>query len=71
MSAGSEEPRLVLDTLGRRCPVPVIELARRIGDVAVGDVVAVLARRVADGGDLYGATFAAEQDGLRPISATS
>ncbi len=35
-------PALTLDTLGRRCPVPVIELARRIGDVEVGDVVAVL-----------------------------
>jgi hypothetical protein len=35
--------------------------------VAVGDVVAVLARRAADGGDLYGDTFAAEPEGLRPI----
>ena len=34
---------LVVDALGRRCPVPVIELARRIGDVPVGGVVAVLA----------------------------
>jgi cysteine desulfurase len=33
---------LTLDTLGRRCPVPVIELARHIGDVDVGGVVAVL-----------------------------
>jgi len=37
--------------------------------VAVGDVVAVLARRAADGGELYGDTFAAEPDGLRPILA--
>jgi cysteine desulfurase len=34
---------LVVDALGRRCPVPVIELARRIGEVPVGGVVAVLA----------------------------
>jgi TusA-related sulfurtransferase len=34
---------LTVDALGRRCPVPVIELARRIGQVAVGEVVAVLA----------------------------
>jgi cysteine desulfurase len=36
-------PALTLDALGTRCPVPVIELARHIGDVPVGSVVAVLA----------------------------
>ncbi len=35
-------PALVLDTLGRRCPIPIIELARHIGDIGVGAVVAVL-----------------------------
>ncbi|HEY7062095.1 MAG TPA: aminopeptidase P family N-terminal domain-containing protein [Chloroflexota bacterium] len=35
--------------------------------ITAGDVVAVLARRAADGGDLYGATFAAEPTGLRAI----
>ncbi|WTW94513.1 cysteine desulfurase/sulfurtransferase TusA family protein [Streptomycetaceae bacterium NBC_01309] len=35
-------PALVLDTLGRRCPIPVIELARHIGEVPRGSVVAVL-----------------------------
>ena len=40
--SGADPPALTLDTLGRRCPVPVIELAKHIGDVAVGDVVAVL-----------------------------
>lgn len=34
---------LVVDTLGRRCPLPVIELARRIEEVPVGGVVALLA----------------------------
>ena len=34
---------ITLDCRGRRCPLPVIELARRIGDVEVGDVVAVAA----------------------------
>ncbi|ODA73753.1 cysteine desulfurase/sulfurtransferase TusA family protein [Streptomyces sp. AVP053U2] len=34
---------LVVDALGRRCPVPVIELARVIGDVPVGGTVRVLA----------------------------
>jgi cysteine desulfurase len=33
---------LVVDTLGRRCPIPVIELAKVIGDVPVGGVVRVL-----------------------------
>jgi TusA-related sulfurtransferase len=34
---------LILDCRGRRCPVPVIELARRIGDVGPGEVVTVVA----------------------------
>jgi tRNA 2-thiouridine synthesizing protein A len=37
------EPALVLDCVGQRCPLPVITLARRIGEVAVGEVVRVLA----------------------------
>ncbi|WP_030909551.1 cysteine desulfurase/sulfurtransferase TusA family protein [Streptomyces sp. NRRL F-5126] len=39
--AGGEEP-LVVDALGRRCPIPVIELARVFGTVPVGGVVTVL-----------------------------
>ncbi|MFF4747075.1 cysteine desulfurase/sulfurtransferase TusA family protein [Streptomyces sp. NPDC001268] len=34
---------LVVDALGKRCPVPVIELAKVIGDVPVGGTVTVLA----------------------------
>ncbi|WP_169790953.1 sulfurtransferase TusA family protein, partial [Streptomyces pathocidini] len=41
-AVGGEEPALTVDSLGKRCPVPVIELAKVIGDVAVGEVVAVL-----------------------------
>ncbi|NJP99764.1 cysteine desulfurase/sulfurtransferase TusA family protein [Streptomyces zingiberis] len=41
-SAG-DEPVLTVDALGRRCPVPVIELAKVIGDVPDGAVIAVLA----------------------------
>ncbi|CAL9423211.1 cysteine desulfurase/sulfurtransferase TusA family protein [Streptomyces sp. enrichment culture] len=37
--AGAE---LVVDAIGRRCPVPVIELAKVIGDVPVGGTVRVL-----------------------------
>ena len=33
---------LELDTVGRRCPVPILELARHIGDVDPGEVVAVV-----------------------------
>jgi tRNA 2-thiouridine synthesizing protein A len=36
-------PVLVLDCRGQRCPLPVITLARRIGEVEPGQVVRVLA----------------------------
>lgn len=36
-------PSLVVDALGKRCPIPVIELAKVIGDVPVGGTVTVLA----------------------------
>ncbi len=38
----STEPDLTLDTVGKRCPVPVIELSKHLGDVEVGQVVAVV-----------------------------
>jgi cysteine desulfurase len=38
---------LTVDALGRRCPIPVIELAKVIGDVPVGGTVTVLADDVA------------------------
>ncbi|MEV5442767.1 aminotransferase class V-fold PLP-dependent enzyme [Streptomyces sp. NPDC052644] len=41
VSGGGGE--LVVDALGKRCPVPVIELAKVIGDVPVGGTVRVLA----------------------------
>ena len=34
---------LELDCRGLRCPLPVIELARRVSEVALGEVVAVVA----------------------------
>lgn len=37
------EPDLALDCRGLRCPLPVIRLAQRIGEVPVGGVVAVVA----------------------------
>lgn len=42
--AGADRPddALVVDALGKRCPIPVIELAKVIGDVPVGGTVRVL-----------------------------
>lgn len=45
-------PALVLDCRGMRCPLPVIELARRIEEVAVGEVVALAADDPAAGPDV-------------------
>jgi TusA-related sulfurtransferase len=36
-------PGLTVDARGRRCPIPVIELARRIGEVERGGTVELLA----------------------------
>ena len=47
MSGGAKVPDLVLDCRGLACPMPVVELGRRIGDVPVGSVVAVEADDVA------------------------
>ncbi|MFE5212871.1 cysteine desulfurase/sulfurtransferase TusA family protein [Streptomyces sp. NPDC056600] len=41
-AASDEDAELIVDTLGRRCPIPVIELAKVIGDVPVGGLVRVL-----------------------------
>ncbi|HEX5496823.1 MAG TPA: sulfurtransferase TusA family protein [Mycobacteriales bacterium] len=41
--AGPSAEPVVLDCRGRRCPLPVIELARRIGSVPVGGSVVVVA----------------------------
>ena len=38
----NEVPALVIDAVGRMCPLPVIELAKQIADVPVGSVVAVV-----------------------------
>ncbi|WP_030745991.1 cysteine desulfurase/sulfurtransferase TusA family protein [Streptomyces sp. NRRL F-5135] len=40
---GERRGKLVVDALGRRCPIPVIELAKVFGDVPVGGTVTVLA----------------------------
>ena len=38
-----DEPALVLDCTGMRCPLPVIELTRRLQDVEVQQVIGVVA----------------------------
>lgn len=43
---------LELDCRGMRCPRPVIELARHLGDVAVGGLVRLLADDPAAGPDV-------------------
>jgi tRNA 2-thiouridine synthesizing protein A len=43
---------IVLDCRGQRCPLPVIALARRIGDVEIGDLVRVLADDPAAANDI-------------------
>jgi tRNA 2-thiouridine synthesizing protein A len=42
-SAAPPRPELTIDALGRKCPIPIIMLAERIREVAIGQVVAVLA----------------------------
>jgi cysteine desulfurase len=41
-TAVQQDDALVVDALGKRCPIPVIELAKVIGDVPVGGTVRVL-----------------------------
>ena len=43
---------LTVDCLGRPCPVPVIETAKAVGTVEVGQVLRVLADDPAAAGDL-------------------
>ncbi len=42
-SAAEPEPDLVLDCRGMRCPLPIIELAKRIADLPPGARVRLLA----------------------------
>ena len=46
------EVGLWLDCLGLKCPQPIIELARRIGEVEVGELVELLADDPAAAPDL-------------------
>lgn len=39
----SDQPLLVIDAIGRKCPIPIIMLAGRIREVPIGSVIAVTA----------------------------
>ena len=43
---------MILDARGRRCPLPILDLARRIGDVPVGETITVEADDPAAGPDI-------------------
>jgi tRNA 2-thiouridine synthesizing protein A len=43
---------ITLDQRGRRCPLPVIELPRHIGDVPIGELIAIAADDPAARGDV-------------------
>jgi tRNA 2-thiouridine synthesizing protein A len=48
----NQTPALELDCRGLLCPRPVIELARRVGEVPVGAVIAVVADDAAAAHDI-------------------
>jgi tRNA 2-thiouridine synthesizing protein A len=39
----AHQPALSINALGRKCPLPIIMLAERIGQVPIGEIVQVLA----------------------------
>lgn len=43
---------MTLDCLGKRCPIPVIELAKALPGIAVGDVIEVLSDDPASANDI-------------------
>lgn len=50
--AGEGVDDLVVDQRGQRCPMPVIELARRIEEVAPGGIVCLVSDDPAAAGDV-------------------
>lgn len=41
-----------LDARGRRCPLPILDLARHIGDIGIGETITVEADDPAAGADI-------------------
>jgi tRNA 2-thiouridine synthesizing protein A len=50
--AGRADVALTIDALGRKCPIPIIMLAERIREVAIGETIEVLADDPAAKSDL-------------------
>ena len=48
----AEQPALTIDATGQLCPLPVIELAKRIEDVPVGAIVAIVSDDPAAAADI-------------------
>ena len=68
--AVDEQPRPdeVVDCRGQRCPLPVIELARRLAELPVGAVLRVLADDPAAAGDIAAWCRLRDQDFLGATS---
>ena len=60
-------PALEIDTIGLRCPLPVLALARRILEIKVGEIIAMTSDDPASGPDVHawarmtGHTFISEE----------
>jgi cysteine desulfurase len=67
--AAGEPAGLVVDSLGKRCPIPVIELAKVIGRVPVGGTVTVLSDDEAAALDIPAWCAMRSQDYLGPHPA--
>ncbi|MFD7921792.1 cysteine desulfurase/sulfurtransferase TusA family protein [Streptomyces sp. NPDC059740] len=65
-----QDAELVVDTLGRRCPVPVIELGRAVGRVPVGGRVTVVSDDEVAVVDIRAWCLMQEQEylGARPVA---
>ena len=50
--AGEPAAALTIDAMGRKCPIPIIMLAERIREVAIGQTIEVLADDPAAKSDL-------------------
>jgi tRNA 2-thiouridine synthesizing protein A len=60
-----EVAALTIDALGKKCPIPIIMLAERIRDVAIGQLIEVLADDPAAKSDLPAWCMLKSQEYLR------
>jgi cysteine desulfurase len=63
-------PAAVVESLGKLCPIPVIELAKHIGDIPVGAIIGVLSDDEAAALDIPAWCRLREQDYIGEGSAT-